>query len=407
MFAGKGKGRPQMGTWLQRCLTLLLCLPLLSAWAQTGHSKGSNRPSLAVGAAFSPDGRLWVAGLNPQGRLFVQHTRFPGAVQWSDPQVLETGNDDIAADGENRPKIVFGPNGWAVVSYTQPLAKPYTGNIRMMRSEDGGKTFGLPFTVHDDRQIITHRFESVAFDGQGQLITVWIDKRDQGKAPDRPYAGAAVYRKVSRDGGKTFEPDQKLADHSCECCRIALAPDARGRLFGLWRHVFPDQIRDHAFADLSSPTNQYQRASFDEWRINACPHQGPGLSYAASTERLAEGFHMVWFGIRSGTPAVRYGRLGPQGAPIEQTVRALPDESAEHADVMASGQTVAIVWRSFTNGTTSLHLWKSKDGGLSFERSVLSRTTGHNDHPRLAQADNRMAVIWRTHERIEAHEITP
>ena len=116
---------------------------------------------------------------------------------------------------------------------------------------------------------------------------------------------------------------------------------------------------------------------------------------------------MVWFGIRSGAPAVRYVRLNLEGAPIEQTLRALPDESAEHADVMSSGQRVAIVWRSFANGVTSLHLWKSTDGGVSFDRGVLSRTTGFNDHPRLVQSDSRMAVVWRTQERIEAHEISP
>ncbi len=396
-----------MCTFLRRILTVLLCLSLLNAWAHTNHAKSAKRPALATGAAFSPDGRLWVTGLNAHGQLFVQHTRFPGPVQWSEPQILETSNDEIAADGENRPKIAFGPRGWAVITYTQPLSKPYTGNIRMMRSEDGGNTFGRPFTVHDDRQLITHRFESVAFDGQGRLWTVWIDKRDQVKSADKTYSGAAIYRKVSSDGGKTFEPDQKLADHSCECCRIALAQDGQGRLFGLWRHVFADQIRDHAFAELTATPNQIQRASFDEWRIQACPHHGPGLSHAQAQSGLPEGFHMVGFGIRSGTPAVRYVRLNHQGVPIHQTLRVLPDEAAEHADVMSFGPLVAIVWRSFSNGMTSLHLWKSKDGGASFSASVLGQTTGYNDHPRLAQSGHKMAVVWRTHQRIEAHEITP
>lgn len=393
--------------WLQRLLVILLFLPVLSVSAQHAHSKASKRPALSMGAAFSPDGRLWVAGLNPNGKLFVQHTRFPGPVQWSDPKVLETGDDEISAYGENRPKITFGPNNWTVITYTQPLSKPFTGQIRMLRSEDGGHTFGLPFTVHDDRQIITHRFESVAFDGQGRLVTVWVDKRDQVKKADKSYAGAAIYRKVSHDGGKTFEPDQKLADHSCECCRIAVSQDSKGQLFGLWRHVFPNQIRDHAFSDLNAQPNQHQRASFDEWRINACPHHGPGLSYAPARPGLAEGFHMVWFGIRSEVPGVRYARLTLQGTPMAQTIRSLPDEAAEHADVMSTGQSVAIVWRSFANGVTSLYLWKSSDGGLSFARSVLSQTSGFNDHPRLAQSGNRMAVVWRTRERIEAHEISP
>lgn len=396
-----------MNAWILRVGLVLAFLPLASAWSQTSPSHTHKRPSLATGAAFSPDGRLWVVGLNERGRLFAQHTPFPGLIRWSEPQVLETGQDEIAADGENRPKIAFGPNGWAVITYTQPLARPYTGNIRMMRSDDGGNTFTRPFTVHDDRQPITHRFESVAFDGTGQLFTVWIDKRDQPKEASKPYEGAAVYRKVSRDGGKTFEPDQKLADHSCECCRIALAQDAQGRLFALWRHVFANQIRDHAFAELASAPQQIHRATFDEWRINACPHHGPGLSYAPAQAGLPEGFHMVWFGIRGGIPAVRYARLTVQGVPVEQTIRALPDEAAEHADVMSLGSSVALVWRSFANGATSLHLWKSRDGGASFEHHVLSHSHGFNDHPRLVQSDNKMAVVWRTHERIEVHEIAP
>lgn len=116
---------------------------------------------------------------------------------------------------------------------------------------------------------------------------------------------------------------------------------------------------------------------------------------------------MVWFGIRSGVPSVRYARLNAQGSPMDQTLRSLPDEAAEHADVMSVGSSVAIVWRSFANGVTTLHLWQSKDGGVSFQRSVLGESTRFNDHPRLAQSGNKMAVVWRTQERIEVHEITP
>jgi hypothetical protein len=103
------------------------------------------RPQLATGAAIAPDGRLWVVGLNTQAQLFVQSTPLDGALQWSEPRILSTGTDPIAADGESRPKIAFGPKGWAVISYTMPLAKPYTGFIRMLRSSDGGANFQCAF----------------------------------------------------------------------------------------------------------------------------------------------------------------------------------------------------------------------------------------------------------------------
>ena len=38
------------------------------------------------------------------------------------------------------------------------------------------------------------------------------------------YRGAAVYFAVSDNQGASFRGDFKLADYSCECCRIAMLP---------------------------------------------------------------------------------------------------------------------------------------------------------------------------------------
>lgn len=130
-----------------------------------------------MGAAFSPSGGLWIVALDAEQKLFVQSSADEGR-NWSAARSLDTGSDMLLADGENRPKLAFGPHGWAVNSYIEPLAKPYTGQILMLRSADGGRSFLQSFTVHQHRQVITHRLESLAFDGQGALPTLWIDKRD-------------------------------------------------------------------------------------------------------------------------------------------------------------------------------------------------------------------------------------
>ncbi len=405
----------------RRALALCMLFLTVSAFAQTpGTSPGTNpgpgagharhaRPQLATGAAIAPDGRLWVVGLNAQAQLFVQSTPLGGAVQWSPARVLDTGKDPMAADGESRPKIAFGPNGWTVISYTMPLSRPFTGFIRMLRSSDGGQTFGAPFTVHQDRQEITHRFDAIAFDAQGVLHTLWIDKRDQPpKGSTQKYAGAAIYRNESKDGGQTFGPDTKLADHSCECCRIGLARNPQGQLQATWRHVFEDNVRDHAFTPVSAAPNRITRSTFDQWQINACPHHGPGLALRSAP--AGHGYHTVWFGIRKvdgqDQPGVRYAHLDAQGQPLPHTVRQLPDARAEHADVLSDGQQVAVVWRSSEGATTTLKAWLSRDGGQSFQLKILGQTTGYNDHPRLAQSGPRMVVVWRTTQEIQVHDIT-
>lgn len=365
------------------------------------------KPGLAIGAAISPDGLLWLAGLNADGRLFVRTTSDLG-LTWGEAKLLDTGDDRIAADGENRPKIAFGPDRKVVVSYTQPLAKPYTGEIRMLRSDDGGRSFSAPFTAHRDRQVITHRFESLAFDRAGVLHTVWIDKRDQvlaqrtaGEAPGRSaYAGAAIYRNESRDGGLSFGPDIKLADHSCECCRIALAPTPAGGLAAMWRHVFKPNIRDHAFAVLGE-AGAPARASFDDWKIDACPHHGPGLAASAQG-----GYHAVWFGERAGRAAVRYGRLSPAGSP-EGEVRELPDPGAEHADVASSRGMVVIAWRSYDGSQTRLRAWVSGDDGRQFALQELATSSEDNDHPRLLATPAGILVLWRTAKEIHVLPIRP
>ena len=370
------------------------------------------RPQLGVGVAVAPDGALWMAAVNAQGRLYLQSGPMPHGkepIPWSAPRLLETGGDVISADGENRPKLVFGPRGTVLIAYTQVLSKPFTGHVRMLRSVDGGKTFSPPFTVHADRQIITHRFESVGFDRQGVLHTVWIDKRDQELAPrvgnKSTYRGAAIYRNTSTDGGATFGPDIKVADHSCECCRIALGLGQDGVMRAMWRHVFAPNVRDHAVAVLRGDAPApIVRATYDEWRVDACPHHGPSLAAAQ------EGFHAVWFGIRQQgdeqVAAIRYARLGHDGAPQADTVRQIPDPRAEHADVASHGQRVAVVWRSTDGKLSTLKAWLSEDGGQTFREQVLGQTEGHNDFPRLVQNGLRMAVVWRNAVEVKVYEIT-
>jgi hypothetical protein len=400
---------------LAAALTLLPALALAHGDATThnaAHTKSDkatkaprSKARLAIGATVAPDGRLWIVGINSAGRLFLKSSADAGTT-WSEPRLLDIGNDTPMANGEAHPGIAFASpahGDWVVVTYNQALAKPYTGEVRMLRSADGGKTFSAPFTVHRDRQIITHSFESAGFDARGVLHTVWIDKRDKVLRGDKAasYAGAAIYRNESRDGGLSFGPDIKVADHGCECCRLVLAPTQDGRLAAMWRHVFAPNIRDHAFTVLGEPGKDMVRATFDGWKLDACPHHGPGLAAAASG-----GYHAVWFGERAGRSAVRYGQLAADGSP-RGDVQELPDPRAEHANVITMGTQVAIVWRSYDGTRTHLRAWVSADDGAHFSVRELASSTDENDHPRVVALKQGMQVVWRTAKEIHVIALTP
>jgi hypothetical protein len=370
---------------------------------QGGHGAGAKKDAsqreagLNASAAFDQRGVLW-AVVKDGGHLVVRRSDDLGRA-WSKPVTVNPEPEPVGADGDARPRILAGPGGEVYVTWTRPLSKPYTGNIRFSRSLDGGRTFSAPVTVHTDRQEITHRFDSIAVNRQGQLFVAWIDKRDQVAAgKDAGYRGAAVYFAVSDDRGASFRGDYRLADHSCECCRIALLPRADGSVLAMWRHVFAPNVRDHALAAMNPDgrPGKLQRATFDDWRVDVCPHHGPSLA-ADGAGRL----HSVWFtqGTKHG---VFYGRLR-DGAVEGQ--RRVGGETAEHADLAAHGGRLAVVWKEFDGERSRLRAMTSENGGDAWREHEMGVTSGASGHPLVLERQGRFYAFWNT--RREPLSVTP
>jgi hypothetical protein len=347
--------------------------------------------SLGTSAVLDEAGRLWIAYAECNGascNVMLRYSDDRGA-GWASPIRVTSRPEPVSADGENRPKLAIGPRGELYVTWTSPTSERYTGDIRFTRSLDGGETWSPPIVVHRDRQLITHRFESLAVDGDGRVWVTWVDKRDlhRAQAAGESYSGAALYYAYSEDGGESWKGDFKLADHTCECCRIALARDPEGRIAALWRHVFPPNERDHALAVLSpNPSPSMSRATFDRWRVDACPHHGPSLAY--SPDGTA---HAVWFNYKEGQGRAFYGQL-TEARPAH--VRELP-AGAQHADLAISGETMAVVWKRFDGQVTKVESLVSHDNGRSFAPGPALSVSGPSDQPRVVANGDSLLIVWR------------
>lgn len=380
---------------------IALCVLALNGrvFAHEAHADHESMPVVRVelgsSAAVDARGRLWIVGKEGAGDgqyVVLQVTEDMGKT-WSAPMRVQRQPEPVSAEGENRPKIAFGSKDDIYITYTKPLSKPYTGEIRFARSTDGGKTFSTPLTVHANRGLITHRFESLIVDREGRIYVVWIDKRDReaAAASKRNYAGAALYYAVSEDGGATFRGDYKIADHSCECCRIALALNPQGRPVAMWRHVFEPDARDHALAELTpdGKPGPVRRVTFDDWRIDACPHHGPALAYASDGTR-----HQAWFDVKGDEGGVFYAAADASGA-LGKPLR-LGSAQAAHPDVAVQGREVVLAWKQFDGKATVILARLSNDGGLTWQERELARTSGASDQPHLLNTASGIVLVWRT-----------
>ncbi len=378
--------------WIVLCGLLVLQPAFLQA--HEGHDHGpAPTTSLTASVAFDDTGNLWRVSVK-DGIVTVDQSSDKGR-SFSQAKKLNTKPQKIGTDGDARPKLAIGPEGNLYVTWTQSLVKPYTGYIWFARSTDKGKTFSAPVIVHQDRAEITHRFDALTVAENGRVYVAWVDKRDlvAAKAQNKPYDGAAIYYAYSDDGGASFSQEQKLADSSCECCRIAITTDATGNAVAMWRHLFDGGVRDHAIAKFSdAPVTDVKRASFGGWKIDACPHHGPAIARGGDW-----GWHMAWFdgGDKAGLFYARMDGEAWVSSPAKRFGNV--EQQAGHPALMSQGEQVWLVWKELTDTSSIIRMATSDDGGRSWNDAVtLAETAGKSDHPQLLMTEGVVYLGWNT-----------
>jgi len=351
----------------------------------------------APSATFDDNERLWVAFVQNQ-HVYVSYSDDTGE-SYSNPVVVNPEQEDVEHNGENRPKIIVDADSNIFISWTKKTSPRFTGEIRFSRSIDGGKTFETPQTVNDDGLFAGHRFESLYLTESGHLYLTWIDKRDLEASIQRneSYAGAAIYYAVSTDQGQSFSTNYRVANNSCECCRIAVAARGPENIAILWRQIFGVNTRDHAIAVLTpeGKTQEMARASYDDWQIDACPHHGPSMIQSG----VSGDYHMSWFTNGDLHQGIYYARYSFDEDQPKYVFHVDGQAGAGHPYLAEHAQKLYLIWKGFDGQNTKLSLIESSDDGASWtEPRVLFVTGEGSDHPLIVSADDGLYLSWHTQE---------
>jgi len=354
-------------SWIKSVLWLACLLLLQAVHAyETLHEHSAN--ALTVSITADHGGRVLLAQVK-QGQVWVSVSDDAGK-HFSTEVAVNPVPMTIAAKAEARPNIAAGANGAVYVSWTEVLQKNHAGNIWFARSMDGGKKFEAPYIVHQHREEIAHRDEAMHVAADGSITVAWLDKRDMlaAKTAGKSYDGAAIYYAVSHDQGKSFSPEQKLADHSCECCRIAMTSKPDGTVAVLWRHVFEGNERDHAMAEIG-PVGKpvVVRASYGHWKIEGCPHHGAALAVGEGF-----GYHLAYFDGAGDKPGLRIARMDGQ-AWVTSPPRRFGDakRNAGHPALLSVGDQVWLAWQEHDLHGADIVAMASSDGGRTWGAQVV------------------------------------
>lgn len=384
-------------------ITLAFALLASLSFADDGHrqpkvqldcSQVNVRCAKTVTPAVDELGQLWLAFVQGQA-LYVQ-TYSKG--QWLEPTLVSSVNEAINNQGEDRPKLAFGPKGEMFLSWTTPQPKDYSGDIRFTRSLNKGKTFDEPRTINQDGLITSHRFSTLAVNNLGEIYLAWVDKRDHFSPENKAKKniGAAIYFTSSKDHGKTFQQqEQALEKQSCECCRIAMSFDNHQQPLVFFRNVFERSERDHALVRVQyGQVQPPQRINFDHWQLNGCPHQGPDMLHRQGIT------HFAWFshhqlGYRYQTAdgklsrAIKVGQAGSQ-----------------HPSFAYLNGVLYLAYQQYGDDSMNVWLQSSKDNGQRWNNAkIIASTQGGSDYPFLVNDGKQVQLVWLTQQeglRLEA-----
>ncbi len=364
-------------------------------------------PVPIITTTFDNNGVLYAA--EARGMTVTVSTSRDAGAAFSAPVVLTPEPESPDADGEARPKVVIGQNGEVLVSWTRKGQALHTGDIRFARSTDGGRTFSVPTTINDDGLAVGHRFDSLGVAPDGTVTLAWVDNRDLDRASrtGADYVGAAVYIATSSDGGGTFTANRKVKDHSCECCRLAMAFDADSTPVLFWRDVLPGGIRDHVVVRVTAGDAPVasERVGHENWVTDACPHHGPALAIAPSQR-----YHFAWFtGAESTGSGVFYAHSDDRGKTTSPPVRLGTGGLAGHPSMVSTRDGLWLAWKEWRDdGGTAVLVMRSQDDGATWSAArEVATAPGSSDRPFLLARGDAVLLSWTDPRGLRVLPVSP
>ena len=354
------------------------------------------RPDAAFPTVATAEGAVLLAWAE-DGAAFV--ARLEGDAV-AEPVRVSPSSDQVAAHGQAPTQIVTGPSGEVYVVYVAQT--PVEGrrfpasDLRLARSADGGRTFAPAVTVNDDAGFPTgHHFHDVAVGPNGTVYVSWLDSRENDRpaaamhhddAPPVRHAHAAhdgtgtqVRVARSADGGRSFEPSAVVAEHTCQCCRTALAVGPDGGIYVAWRHVFGDNVRDMAVARSTDGGRTFSapaRVHADGWQIDGCPHAGPAL-VVDTGGRL----HVAWYTGAEAHRGVLYAASDDGGQTFGAPLPLASGVPIAQVSAVTDGDAVWIAWENPVEGAVQVARFGAD--GAPEQPAVLAERTA----PSLAVSD--------------------
>lgn len=414
---------PVTSTAHRRCIATRIAASLAAATLATALS-AQTPLTLSVagrigndGVSITASGTFLVAswGATAPGGMdvFTAVSRSAGST-FSTPVRVNSTPFESRVGAEQPAHVVLVPKGTGkdpaiVVVWT--AKSDGAGRLLTARSDDGGATYSETTVVPGTDAPGNRGWESVTVDPSGKVYVMWLDHRGLVAATHQNMAGsrggpAAPKPDPVEQAGKSAlfissldgsTPPTRVTKSVCYCCKTSLVATPNGDVYGVWRHVYPGDLRDMALTVSRNRGRTFSapiRVSEDHWEFDGCPDNGPTLVVDA-----ARRVHVAWPSPadpadKTSSMALWYA-VSFDGRTFVPRVRIPTDAPAGHVQMLAeSNGSVLVAWDEMVGATRAVKLARGLPSVEGRVRFTPLPSPGAGKYPSLAMTPTGAVIAW-------------
>lgn len=347
---------------------------------------GSAEPNLSV----APDGRVYMSWLEPADSGHALRFASHDGTKWTEPRTIAASRD-FWLNWADFPSIKVLDGGRLAAHWLQRNGRgTFMYGVRIAQSRDNGVTWSAPVTPHRDTVKTEHGFVAM-WRERGALGAVWLDGRKfKQEGHDAGNEMMLVATTLQPDG--TLGPEVRLDERTCDCCQNAAAVTTNGPIVA-YRNRSADEIRDiYVARRVGGKWTTGVPVYNDNWKIAACPVNGPAL--AAREKRVA----LAWFTAPSDSARVNVSFSDDAGATFTAPVRVDGGAPAGRVDVALLPDGSALVtWIERVGGDVAAVRARrvARDGKAGASTTIASSSVARaSGFPRMALTGSHVMFAW-------------
>lgn len=310
--------------------------------------------------------------------------------KWGEPVTIAKGNNWFVNWADYPVIVSDGDRNFLAHFLEKSDTAKFTYDVKIVSSGDSGKSWSQPGVLHNDNVKAEHGFVSMIPYGENYFVS-WLDGRntamegkgghDEGHHGQMTVRGAAVDKQGNKSG--EWELDGKV----CDCCQTGAAITDNGPVV-VYRDRSDEEIRDMSIVRFVDGRWTSPKTIFaDNWKINACPVNGPRIS------SIGNNLAVAWFSMKDKAGEVKIVFSKDGGEIFGNPVRIDEGKPIGRVGVVMLDSVTAIV--SWMEGAdiraVKVHADGTKENSIMIAPSSDKRSSGF---PQMTKSGNRLIFAW-------------